>query len=297
MARQDVRERTFSGITTVDCRHRQLPAGTLAVVVVLDFSGKHRDVTLAASFEAFLSELAHVERLRPATVRAYSYELAAAAADVRLAVPLDEVCREDLDAWLTRAPAASSTVGRRVATFRRFFVWATRNGLCRTNPMAERSPLRGRRRLPRPIREQHEQRALDAAIGAAPQPYRLIFTILRETGMRVGEALELGCGDVTLDRGREALRVRQAKNGVERAVVLGPTATPHTLRNCVRHGVPTVTYPRTTSCCFVPIAARASHTTRCTTNGPSCARRLGSSMPAAFPATHRTSCVIRAAAI
>src|SRR6266566_2354173 len=42
--------------------------------------------------------------------------------------------------------------------------WACRQGLCRSNPMAERSPLRGSRRLPRPIREQHEQRSLDAVI-------------------------------------------------------------------------------------------------------------------------------------
>jgi len=48
--------------------------------------------------------------------------------------------------------------------------------------------------------------------------------------MRVGEVLDLRWGDVTLDSGREALRVREAKNGVERAVVLGPTATPRTLR-------------------------------------------------------------------
>src|SRR5579859_6754244 len=166
----------------------------------------------------------------PGTVRAYGYELAAAAADVRFGRRLDDIRREDLDAWLTRTPAATSTVGRRVATFRRFFVWACRQGLCSTNPMAERSPLRGRRRLPRPIRGQQEQRTLDTAIGAAPQPYRLIFTVLRETGMRVGEVLELRWADVTLDSGREAFRVREAKNGVERAVVLGPTATPRTLR-------------------------------------------------------------------
>ena len=140
------------------------------------------------------------------------------------------VLDRELDAWLIRAPAATSTVGRRVATFRRFFVWACHQGLCRSNPMADRVPLRGRRRLPRPIREQYEQRALDAAIATAQQPYRLIFTLLRETGMHVGEVLELRWGDVTLDSAREALRVREAKDGVERAVVLGPTATPHTLR-------------------------------------------------------------------
>jgi len=90
--------------------------------------------------------------------------------------------------------------------------------------------VRGRRGLPRPIREQHEQRSLDAAIARTPQPYRLIFLLLRETGMRVGEVLELRWGDVTLEAGREALRVREPKNGLGRTVILGPTATPHTLR-------------------------------------------------------------------
>ena len=47
-----------------------------------------------------------------------------------------------------------------------------------------------------------------------------------ETGMRAGEVLDLRWGDVTLDPGREALRIREAKNGTERTVILGPTATP-----------------------------------------------------------------------
>lgn len=199
-------------------------------MAILDFSGKPDNTTLATSFDTFLSDIAQVERLRPHTVRAYRYELAAAAMDARFRQSLDDVRLEDLEAWLTRGTAATSTIGRRVATFRRFFAWASRHGLCARNPLAERAPLRARRRLPRPIREQHEQRALDAAIGTARLPYRLIFTLLRETGMRVGEVLELRWGDVTLDSGREALRVREPKNGLERAVVLGPTATPRSLR-------------------------------------------------------------------
>jgi integrase/recombinase XerD len=230
MTRQDARDCAFSGSAVVACRHSLFESCYAAAVRVQDFSGKSRRTTLATSFEAFLSEIAQVERLRPHTVRAYRYELAAAAADARFTGPLDDVRREELDAWLTRSPAAASTVGRRVATFRRFFVWACRYGLCQINPTSERPPLRGRRRLPRPIREHQEQLALDAAIGKAPQPYRLIFTVLRETGMRVGEVLDLRWGDITLDSGREGLCVREAKNRVERVVVLGPTATPRTLR-------------------------------------------------------------------
>jgi integrase/recombinase XerD len=159
----------------------------------VDFSGNPRKRTrptiLATSIEPFLADLDRLERLRPQTLRAYRYELAAAAADPRFTAPLDDLHAEDLEAWLTRDPAAASTLGRRVATLRRFFAWACRHGLCRSNPLAERAPLRGRRRLPRPIRERHEQHALDAAIATTPQPYRLIFLLLRETGMRVGEVL------------------------------------------------------------------------------------------------------------
>jgi integrase/recombinase XerD len=42
--------------------------------------------------------------------------------------------------------------------------------------------------------------------------------------------LALNLGDVGLDTGREALHVRDPKNRTERLVVLGPTATPKSLR-------------------------------------------------------------------
>jgi integrase/recombinase XerD len=71
---------------------------------------------------------------------------------------------------------------------------------------------------------------VERAIAAAPQPFRLALTILRETGMRAGEVLALNLGDVTLDPSREALQVRDPKNRSERVVVLGPTATPRSLR-------------------------------------------------------------------
>jgi site-specific recombinase XerD len=203
-------------------------------VVTLDFSGKRRKraslPTLETCLEQFLADLGQLERLRPHTLRAYRYEFTAASADPRFQRPLPEIDHQDLEAWLVRDKAATSTVGRRIATFRHLFAWAIRHGLCTRSPLADRTPLRGRRTLPRPIREQPEQRALDAAIASARPPYRLIFTILRETGTRAGEVLERRWGDVVLDPGREALRIREAKNGVERTVILGPMATPRSVR-------------------------------------------------------------------
>jgi len=253
--------------------------------------------TLAQAYEGFLADAAHLDQLRPHphTLRAYRYELALAAAAPRFAGDLDTLNLSDLEARIARPPASPSTVGRRAATFRRFFAWAIRHDLCARDPLAGYAPTRVRRRLPRPIREMGEQRRLDAAIAVAPRPYRLIFTLLRETGMRAGEALALRRGDVTLDPGREALRVREPKNGSERAVVLGPTATPKALR-ALRTHVKALPGARHTRSCSAPIAARPCPTTRCTTSGNACARGPGSSTTPARPATRCTSSGTRAAA-
>jgi integrase/recombinase XerD len=99
-------------------------------------------------------------------------------------------------------------------SLKRFFGWAKKQGLCAHNPLIDREPTRAAvRRLPRPVQHQSDLAAIDAAIVVAPKPYRLIFTILRETGMRVGEVLGLNLNDVFLEPGREGLRVREPKNG------------------------------------------------------------------------------------
>jgi len=185
-------------------------------------------LTLVDHVPAFLDDMARVARLRPHTLRAYRYELTAVA--VALTAPLDQLTLAQLERWASRGEVAPSTVARRTATLSRFFTWAVRHHLCTVHPLAVREPTRQRQRLPRPIPSGADRAALEQAIAAAPQPYRLLFTLLRETGMRAGEVLALTLGDVSLAAGREGLRVRDPKNGTERVVVLGPTATPRSLR-------------------------------------------------------------------
>jgi integrase/recombinase XerD len=191
--------------------------------------------TLADCYEQFLDEAAHLRQLRPATVRAYRYELRQAAADPRFQKPLAELTLSDLESWIARDQVAPSTLARRAATFSRCLDWAVRHGYCATNPLRARGPIRAQRHLPRPIPRQTDRDVLDSAVAAAPQPYRLVFTLLRETGMRVSEALDLRVGDVTLEAGHEALRVREGKGGFERVVILGATATPKSLRGLRAH--------------------------------------------------------------
>ena len=71
--------------------------------------------SLAACYERFLADARSLDRLRPHTLRAYRYELAAAARDPRFAGALDALPLADLEAWIARAPAAPRTVGRRLA--------------------------------------------------------------------------------------------------------------------------------------------------------------------------------------
>jgi integrase len=96
-------------------------------------------------------------------------------------------------------------------------------------------PPRTDRALPRRVRNRDDRKAIDKLINAAPYPYCAIFTILRETGMRANEVLGLAVGDVVLDAGNEGLLIRSAKNRTERVQVLGPNATPNTLRRLRKH--------------------------------------------------------------
>jgi len=189
--------------------------------------------TLADHVAAFLGDMARVARLRPHTLRAYRYELTAAAA--ALTAPLDQLTLTALEQWVSRGAVSVATVARRTATLSRFFTWALRHQLCTTHPLAAREAHHTRRRLPRPIPAGDERTAIDTAITTAPPPYRQILILLRETGMRAGETLALTIGDVTLAAGREGIRVRDSKNGTERIVVLGPTATPKALRMLRAH--------------------------------------------------------------
>ncbi len=213
--------------------------------------------TLAEHVPTFLDDMARVARLRPHTLRAYRYELAAAA--VVLTDPLERLSLADLERWVNRGKVAQSTVARRTATLSRFFTWAVRHQLCTAHPLAMREPARQRQRLPRPITSGADRAALAQAIAAAPHPYRLLFTLLRETGMRAGEVLALTLGDVRLSAGREGLRVREPKNGTERGVVLGPTATPRSLRMLRSHLKTIVGQPDHVPLVRSPRGARVSY--------------------------------------
>lgn len=191
--------------------------------------------TLAETYGQYLYDVENLYQYRPNTIRAYRYELQAAAAQPQFQIPVEDLSLVMLERWIGRNHPLPSTIGRRASTYNSYFSWAIRHELCHGNPLTGLMPIRKRKRLPRPINEHRDLLAIDQAIASAPMPYRLIFTILRETGMRIGEVLELRRSDIGLDAGREALRVREPKNGSQRIVILGPTATPKSVRGLRAH--------------------------------------------------------------
>lgn len=170
--------------------------------------------------------------LKPATLRAYGGDLGAAA--TAFPQPVSEIRREALEVWLGTARTAS-TEARRLASLRGFFGWCLAHELISRDPTLGLTARRTTRHLPRPVKEERDRSALDRAIAAYAMPERLIFTLLRETGMRVGEALALNVGDVNLAAGQEGLHVRDPKNRRERVVILGPNSTEKSMRLLRRH--------------------------------------------------------------
>ncbi len=103
---------------------------------------------------------------------------------------------EHLRAFLgATAELAPSTLARKQAALRSCFGWAYREGLIDSDPAARLEKVKVPRRDPRPLTEEQAE-ALLAAIPSAHRRNRLLFSLLYETGMRVGEALGIHVGHV-----------------------------------------------------------------------------------------------------
>ena len=118
---------------------------------------------------------------------------------------VDQVGMGDLRAWLKRLHQVghcASTIGRKLATIRSFFVFAQREGLVEENhARALRAPKRGQR-LPHLVATHDIDRLLDAPghdrLGLRD---RALLEVMYSAGLRVSELVGLNIADVDLDTG------------------------------------------------------------------------------------------------
>lgn len=187
-----------------------------------------RSRTIASELETFLSDIQREHGLSNNTITSYRCDLRTAASAITK--PIEAISTSDIKTFLDSRDEQPGTTNRRIASLGRFFRWAVNQSLLLYNPVDQVGARDHAEHRPQPIASETERRALDAAIASCAQPYRLIFTLLREIGVRTDEVLNLNLGDVILESGREVLLVHDSKSGTKRMVVLTPDAMPRSLR-------------------------------------------------------------------
>ncbi len=187
------------------------------------------EIPLADAVEVFVASLR--QRLAPVnTVKSYAH-------DLRLfmqTVPADlsAVTPEGIQAFLTSdGHHSAATRRRRYSTLCTFYRWLVRHGIVEVNPMERLDSIEQIQREPRPLKPETVTKILQA-IPASNLRDRALFTLLYETGIRIGEALSLLATEVDLSTDDEKIRVF-GKGQRERTVML--TAAPESIRLLRRH--------------------------------------------------------------
>src|SRR6266568_5383268 len=184
---------------------------------------------LRDAVEQFLASL-RSRRAPTNTIKSYAHDLRhfvqAMPADLGEATALAIQAFLDGDGHHSQA-----TQGRRYATLCSFYQWAIRQELVEENAMERLEPVTQPKREPRPLDPEEVVKILKA-IPASNVRDRTLFTLLYETGIRVGEALSLQCSDVQLLQDDEKIRVF-GKGQRERTVML--QASPESIRLLRRH--------------------------------------------------------------
>ncbi len=168
--------------------------------------------------EAFLAAKQHT--FAPNTLRAYRYDLTTCA-HLLPNIPVREITVSHLHLFLdATADLVPTTLARRKAALRSCFGWAYRQDLLPADPTEKLEVIRIRERHPSPLTEKQVEAILDA-IPRQDLRNRLLLTLLYETGMRVGEALDLQVQQVHLDDlDGGYLRVVGKKGNKERVIPL-----------------------------------------------------------------------------
>ncbi len=166
--------------------------------------------------ENFLTDLKNANR-SPHTCRAYATDLRLLAAfyDGPPTMVTSTIIREFLETFADLKPA---TRARKQAALNSFFTWVYRQDLVVANPMGKIDPVRRDPPKVRALKRSDVEKIL-AEIPASQLRDRLLFHLLLETGLRVGEALALYIEDLDMTPDDEHLQI-QGKGGKRRTLLL-----------------------------------------------------------------------------
>ena len=141
------------------------------------------EIPIADAVEVFVASLR--QRSVPVnTIKSYAHDLRLFVRSVP--ADLSAVTHETIQAFLAGFDHLSAaTRRRRYSTLCAFYHWLIRLGVVETNPMEGLEPIEQVQREPRPLQPETVTKILQA-IPASNLRDRTLFTLLYETGMRVG---------------------------------------------------------------------------------------------------------------
>ena len=178
----------------------------------------------------FLAELEHANR-SPHTRRAYAADLASFRAHYD--GPLSGITADTLRGYFTTiSGSAPATRARKQAALASFLSWAYRQDLIDADPMGKVERVRLDEPAPRGVGRELVEKVL-GAIPQAKKRDRLLFRLIYETGLRVGEALSLHVEDLDLSQDDERLHVL-GKGNRRRTVLLDDPALVRQLRKYLK---------------------------------------------------------------
>jgi len=177
---------------------------------------------------SFIDALWLEDGLSPNTLNAYRSDLEAFQEWLgsRNGKTLPEAKEHDLQEWFaaTHALSRPSTANRRLASLRRYYLWARRRGLIMEDPCLRLQTSRMAPRFPHTLTETQVETLLQAPDHSSILGLRdrAMLETLYATGLRVSELVNLSVLDVNLGDG--VVRVLMGKGGKDRLVPLGMEA-------------------------------------------------------------------------
>lgn len=187
--------------------------------------------TVATFIEEFLADLLQANR-SPETVRAYATDLGQFAAFYH--GQLSRVTPSILTAfWATQSHLSPASRARKQAALSSFLGWAYRHDLIKSDPMGKITRVKREPPKPRGTDPGQVERLLQS-IPRAQTRDRLLFRLVYETGMRIGEALGLYVEDLDLTADDEHVVVR-GKGNSQRNVLLDNPRLVKQLRDYLKH--------------------------------------------------------------
>lgn len=165
---------------------------------------------------------------------------------------LDAARTADIQSWFASLHTVTrpSTANRRLATLRRYYLWALRHHRVTEDPCLPLTAAKQPLRVPKTLSEAQVEALIRQPDTHLPRGLRdrAMLEMLYATGLRVSELVGIGVLDISLSDG--VVRVVQGKGGKDRLVPLGAEAA-HWIDAYLKTSRPELLGPQLTPALFV----------------------------------------------